>query len=98
MKRAKKTKRNMPQKISAEDMATIESLYRIKPQYVNGIYLTPIIQAKSTMVRMTFYELNVSLMKQVPVCAVALTIEDLQSNYNVMTEFLQKMRTMGRIA
>jgi hypothetical protein len=97
-------KRNKPAKlkevkgaISADDISQIEAIYKIRSQLVNGVYLTPLMHAKSTVVRITFSEHNFTLNKQIPVVAVSMTIEDVQNVYNAMTELLQQMRALGRI-
>ncbi len=97
MKRTK-LKRVPTKKISKDDVDQIDAIYAIPPQYVNGCYLTPGTQDKSTFVRITFSEFNFTLQKQVPRVAIVASIEDVQTIYNAMTELLQQMRTMGRIA
>lgn len=101
---SRRSKKNDPQKlreikgeISAGDMAQIEAIYKVKAHLANGVYLTPIMHAKSTVVRVTFSENNFTLNKQIPVTAVSMTIEDIQLVYNAMTELLGQMRALGRI-
>jgi len=97
MKRAKlvKKKQNI---ITKADVDQIEAIYKLRPLFASGVYLTPIMQEKSTVIRLTFSEFNFTLQKQVPVTAVLTTLEDLQVIYNAMTQLLQNMREMKRIA
>jgi len=97
MKRTKLKKMDV-KKISKEDVEEIHAIYELPPQFVSGCYLTPIMQGKSTLARVTFSEFNFTLQRQVPRVAIVASIEDLQTIYNAMTELLQQMRTMGRIA
>lgn len=90
-------KNNTPKQISQIDEKIIRDIYKLKSQYVNGVYITPIMFEKSTMVRLAFTENNFTLKEQVPNIALACTLEDLQIMYNAMTTLLQQMRELGRI-
>lgn len=94
MKRAKFVKKA---KISVEDKSQIESIYKVRPILVNGLYMTPLLHSKSTNIRITFVEYNYTLGVNIPACAIVMSIEDLQNNYNAITELLQQMRKLGRI-
>jgi len=95
--RQKRVKKNLP-KVTEVDRQQMEDVYAIRPIFATGVYLTPILQEKSTLVRLTFAEFNHSLSKNTPCAAVVTSIEDVQNIYNAMTVFLQQMRTMGRIS
>lgn len=94
-KRAKLVKKK---KISVEDVSQIEAIYKLRPLLATGVYLTPILHAKSTNVRLSFAEFNFTLGVNSPVSAIVMSVEDLQNTYNAITELLQQMRTLGRIA
>ena len=94
IKKAKLVKKG----VSTVDKEQIEEIYKVRAYATNGVYLTPVMHDKSTNVRMTFTEFNFTLGKHIAVCAISISIEDLQTNYNAITELLQQMRTMGRIA
>ncbi len=79
------------------DNTQINDLYSTYSQFVSGIYITPLLYPRSTMVRLTFTEANPEINKQFPVCAVSMTIENLQSCYNLMTKILQQAREQKRI-
>jgi hypothetical protein len=91
-------KKQKPQnKISDIDKQQLEAIYRVRPLLATGCYLTPIMNNKSTNVRITFSEYNMGMQSNIPVNAVVMSIEDVQNTYNAMTELLQQMRTLGRI-
>jgi len=79
------------------DVDKVRKLYSLKPTFVTGCYLTPLLQPKSTVIRAVFTEYSQDLAADLPSVAIAITVEDLQLIYNAMTTLLQNMRTMGRI-
>lgn len=96
MKRAKLVKK--ANTISKDDVEQIMAIYKLRPLFVTGVYLTPLMQDKSTIVRWTFSEFNYTLGQQIPVTAIVTTIEDVQIIYNALTQLLQNMRELQRIA
>jgi len=84
--------------ISEADLYKIKQMQAIKPIFVTGCYMSPLIQTKSTIVRVTFNEFSPALGTDTPSVAIMMTIEDIQNVYNAMTKLLESMRTMGRIA
>jgi len=96
-KNKKPNKPGQPVEISAYDRELMEGIYKIRAQFAQGVYLTPILNDKSTVVRYTFVEKNQTLNKDHATHAVLMTIEDTQSFYNAMTVLLQKMRELGKI-
>lgn len=98
MKRVKLAKKGKATSVSPEDVEQMSAIYNIRAMYSSGMYITPILQDKCTLVRLTFTEYNAALDKPVPVTAIICSIEDVQNMYNAMTQLLQNMRQMGKIA
>lgn len=94
----RKDKGQKIQAISVEDKELMIGIYNIRAQFAQGVYLTPILNDKSTVVRYTFVEKNQAVNKDHATHAVLMTIEDTQAFYNAMGAILQHMRELGRIA
>ncbi len=84
--------------ISDADKKQMREIYKVRAKSANGVFITPFIQDKSIIVRMTFFEMNFTLQESVPVSAVTMTLEDTVNTYNALTTLLQQMKGMGRIA
>ena len=84
--------------ISDADRKQMKEIYKIRSHAVNGVFITPFMQDKSTTVRLTFFEMNFTLQESVPVSAVTMTLEDVVNIYNAFGTLLQQMKGMGRIA
>lgn len=80
------------------DKEAMDAIFKMRSFYANNVYMTTSVRDKSTTIRITFVERDESTGKDYACNSVTMTVEDLQGFYNTMTQVLQNLRTMGRIA
>lgn len=81
--------------IPEESKKQMRDIYNIRPAYINGMYLTPVQQANSYLVRITFTEYNYTIGETVPVSGIILSLDDFINNYKLMTGYLNSLKDQG---
>ena len=92
LKRAKKTKT-----IKIDDKA-MSSIYNVRAEYADTLYVTVVGRGNTTNIRMTFCERIPELNTDIPVRSIMMPIDDFQSYYNLMTQMLENLRKVGKVA
>lgn len=99
MSRRRKSNGNKPGEAKqVTDVASMDAIFKMRSFFCNNVYLTTYIRDKSTAIRFTFVEKDESTGKDYACNSITMTVEDTQGLYNTMTQLLQNLRTMGRIA
>lgn len=75
----------------------LNSIYKVRANHADRVYVTTLIKGKNTNIRLTFAENVPETNSEVPVNAVLMNVEDLQGLYNVLGTTLQNLRSLGRI-
>lgn len=86
---------NISTELTDDAKKQMRDIYNIRPVYVNGMYLTPVQQANSYLVRLTFTEYNYTIGETVPVSGIILSLNDFINNYKLMTGYLNSLKDQG---